>query len=272
MRSDPSNAAVRLVVPEARDRADVPRFDAPAWETRAVSPEPQSPAKDERDLRLEELGHDLRVPLSAISMGIQLVQRDVPAKAALLSSMLLMVKRMNRLIDQCLRSAHSGASGLVLNHEAVSLAAICREAIGEGSLAYPGHPIEFERYDDAPGEWDRDRLLQVLRNLLSNALRHGAPGEPVIVSVIDLRQEAVLTVANRGPRIPDRFREQFLDPSPRAAGPSGHLGLGIVKEIVQAHGGRVELTSDDNATVFRVRLPKRHENSLRRDHAMEARP
>lgn len=68
MRSDPSSAAVRLVVPEARDRAEVPRFDAPAWKTRAVSPEPQSPAKDERDLRLEELGHDLRVPLSALSL------------------------------------------------------------------------------------------------------------------------------------------------------------------------------------------------------------
>ncbi len=273
MRQDQSNAAAKLVVPEAHDGAEIPRFKGPgAWEIRRVSTEHHLSAQEERDVRLGELGHDLRVPLSAISMGIQLVQRDVPTKAEILSSMLLMVKRINRLIDQFMRSAHSGASELVLNREPVSLAAICREAVEEATLAYPGHPIEFERYDDAPGEWDRDRLLQVVRNLLSNALRHGAAGEPVIISVIDLRDEAVLAVANRGRAIPDRFREQLIDPTSRRAWSSGHLGLNIVKEIVRAHGGRVELTSDDNATVFHVWLPKKREISMSRDRAIEERP
>jgi len=273
LRQDQSNAAAKLVVPEAHDGAEIPRFKGPgAWEIRRVSTEHHLSAQEERDVRLGELGHDLRVPLSAISMGIQLVQRDVPTKAEILSSMLLMVKRINRLIDQFMRSAHSGASELVLNREPVSLAAICREAVEEATLAYPGHPIEFERYDDAPGEWDRDRLLQVVRNLLSNALRHGAAGEPVIISVIDLRDEAVLAVANRGRAIPDRFREQLIDPTSRRAWSSGHLGLNIVKEIVRAHGGRVELTSDDNATVFHVWLPKKREISMSRDRAIEERP
>ncbi len=272
MRQDLFNAAAKLVVPESHSGAKVPRFNHPGgWEIRRLSPEHPSSAQEECDIRLGELGHDLRVPLSAISMGIQLVQRDVPTKAQLLSSMLLMVTRMNRLIDQFVRT-HSVASELVLNREPVSLAAICREAIEEATLAYPGHPIEFERYDDAPGEWDRDRLLQVVRNLLSNALRHGAAREPVIISVIDLKDEAVLAVANRGQPIPDRFRDQLLDPSPRGTWSSGHLGLNIVKEIVRAHGWRLELTSDDSATVFHVWLPKKRENSMSRDRAIEERP
>jgi PAS domain S-box-containing protein len=227
----------------------------------------QKRSEEERDIRLGELGHDLRVPLSAISMGIQLVQRDVPAKAEILSTMLFMVQRMNRLVDQLLRSARSGTVELVLKREHVPLAAICREAIDEASLAHPGHPIEFERYDDAPGEWDRDRLLQVMRNLLSNALRHGAANGPVIVSVINFSEEALLSVANLGGPIPAAFREDLLDPTRRGNWSSGHLGLYIVKEIVRAHGGRIELNSDDAATVFHVWLPRKHESSVSLDGA-----
>jgi PAS domain S-box-containing protein len=106
---------------------------------------------------------------------------------------------------------------LVLKRERVALAGICREAIDEASLAYPGHPIEFESWDDAPGEWDHDRLLQVAGNLLSNALSHGAAGEPVIVSVVDCSAQALLAVANRGQPIPDPVREHLFDPARRAS-------------------------------------------------------
>jgi sigma-B regulation protein RsbU (phosphoserine phosphatase) len=96
----------------------------------------------------------------------------------------------------------------------------------------------------------------VVRNLLANALNHGAAGEPVIVSVIDCNEDALLAVANRGRPIPDPFREHLFEPAGRAAWSSDHLGLRIVKEIVQAHGGRIELSSDESATVFHIWLPK----------------
>jgi signal transduction histidine kinase len=222
-------------------------------------------AEDERDTRLGQLGHDLRMPLNAISMGIQLVQRDVPAKTGILSSMQNMVERMDRLIDQLLHFARNGRGELVLKREPVVLADICEEVIDEASLAYPEHPIEFERYDDAPGEWDHDRLVQVVRNLLSNALNHGSSTEPIIAWVIDSGEQALLAVANRGPPIPAAFREQLREPMLRREGSNDHLGLGIVKEIVSAHGGRIELTSDDDATVFQVWLPKWREAGIARD-------
>ncbi len=222
-------------------------------------------ADEERDARLGELGHDLREPLNAISTGIQLVERGVPAKAQVLSAMRFTVQRIDRMIDQLLPLARSGSGELVLKRERVPLAAICREAIDEASLAYPGHPIEFESWDDAPGEWDHDRLLQVAQNLLSNALSHGAAGEPVIVSVVDCSEEALLAVANRGEPIPDPVREHLFDPARRWTWSSDHLGLYIVKEIVRAHGGRIDLISDDSATVFHVWLPKQRERSASED-------
>jgi signal transduction histidine kinase len=225
----------------------------------------QKSAEEQRDVRLGELGHDLREPLNAISTGIQLVQREVPAKAEVLSAMRFTVQRMDRLIDELLPFARSGSGELVLKRERVSLAGICREAIDEASLAHPGHRIEFECWDDAAGEWDHDRLLQVARNLLSNALGHGAAGEPVIVLVIDCSEQALLAVANRGRPIPDPFRDDLFDPARRGTWSSDHLGLYIVKEIVRAHGGRIELISDESATLFHVWLPKERERSASED-------
>ena len=97
-----------------------------------------------------------------------------------------------------------------LDREGRLLAAICRQAIDEALLAHPGHPIEFERWDEGCGDWDPARLLEMVRNLLSNAIGHGAPGEPVIVSVIECKQEMLLAVASFGghpiadPRSDDR--------------------------------------------------------------------
>ena len=134
-------------------------------------------------------------------------------------------------------------SELVLEPGRVPLAGICREAIDEAELAHPDHPIEFEPWDEAQGDWDRDRLLGVIRKLISNALSNGAAGEPVIVSVIDCDEEVLLAVANRG------------------TGSSDHFGQDVVKEIVLAQGGRIELTSDESATLFHVWLPKKGERS-----------
>jgi len=153
-------------------------------------------------------------------------------------------------------------------HEHVPLAWICQKVIDEASLAHPGHSIEFEPWDDAPGDWDRDLLLDLVRTLLSNALGHSAAGEPVIVSVIEFNEEAVLAIGTRGPPIPDPPREHLFDSTRRGTWSSDHFGLEIAKEIVRAHGGRIELTSDEGVTVFHVWLPKKRQSIPFQDDAI----
>ena len=183
----------------------------------------------------------------AVGDGIWEIQRR-PAKSS----------GPNRLIDQLLGFSRGDSGELVLQRDRVLLAEICEEAIDEASPPHPDQRIEFECWDDAPGDWDHDRLLLVVRNLLSNALRHGSPAEPVLVSVFSCGEGAVVVVADRGEPIPDAFRRILSEPPDREPWPSDHLGLYIVREVVRAHGGRIELTGEQGATVVRVWLPRKH--------------
>jgi signal transduction histidine kinase len=208
-----------------------------------------------RDRRLRDLRHELRIPLDTLAAGIDLVQRgEVSPKVA--STLRSTVERMDRLVERLVLSAGNGSEELELDRERGSLAEICREAAEEASLAHPGRSIEVEAWDEGLGEWDTDRLLQAVRNLISNALRHGAPDKPIVVSVVEYRGEAVLVVANFGPPIPVRFAEQLFGGTPGERWPNDRRGLAIVKEIVAAHAGRIELSSDDDGTVFHLWLPK----------------
>jgi anti-sigma regulatory factor (Ser/Thr protein kinase) len=139
----------------------------------------------------------------------------------------------------------------------VALAVLCREVIGEMTLAYPERALWFEPVgDDVCGDWDPDRLAQVLRNLLSNALEHGDQESPVNLAIHDVGNAAELSVANRGEPIPEELRPHLFEPFRRGgSGDGAGLGLYIVDQIVHAHGGSVELRSDAT-TVFTVKLPK----------------
>jgi signal transduction histidine kinase len=115
------------------------------------------------------------------------------------------------------------------------------------------------------GEWDGERLGQVVSNLVANALQHGAPSAPVEVRLATRGASAVLEVHNSGPAIPPELRAVLFEPyrrgpakgrKPRGLG----LGLYITRQIVLAHGGDVAVTSsDEGGTTFAVTLPRRPE-------------
>jgi two-component system, sensor histidine kinase and response regulator len=145
----------------------------------------------------------------------------------------------------------------------VNLADLCGQAIGELELAYPDWRIERDVAGDLDGSWDPDRLLQILSNLLGNAGQHGDVESGILVKLDGRRPDAVtLEVRNRGV-IPASLLPNLFDPFCGTRHRRDHsrglgLGLFIVKEIVRAHGGTVEVRSSAaDGTAFTITLPRR---------------
>jgi two-component system, sensor histidine kinase and response regulator len=220
-------------------------------------------------LRLNEmltavLSHDLRSPLNAVLTSAVLIQRrstEQPVQdtaARILSS----GKRMSRMIEDMLDMARARlAGGIPLKREAAELGALVDRVVGEIQAAYPERRIEVRKTGDLDGNWDGERLAQVVSNLLGNALQHGE-ADAVTVKVDGARADAVVvTVANSG-TIPSALLPQLFDPfrgAQRQAGRAEGLGLGlyIVQQIVVAHGGSVQVQSgENNRTTFTVSIPR----------------
>jgi signal transduction histidine kinase len=127
-----------------------------------------------------------------------------------------------------------------------------------------GHPDAILRWQgsgDLRGEWDTDRLSQVVSNLVGNAIQHGN-GTAITVTGQEQDDSVTLTVHNGAPPIPSELLPLVFEPLARgpADGPSHHVGLGlfIARAIVSAHGGRIHVSSSNDAgTTFTVELPRR---------------
>jgi two-component system sensor histidine kinase/response regulator len=222
-------------------------------------------------LRLNEmltavLSHDLRSPLNAVLTSAVLIQRrssEQPVKdtaARILSS----GKRMSRMIEDMLDMARARlAGGIPLKREAAELGALVDRVVGEIQAAYPERRIDVQKAGDLNGNWDGERLAQVVSNLLGNALQHGDDLSAVNVKVDGTGPEAVVVSVSNGGTIPSDLLPQLFDPfrgAQRQTGRAEGLGLGlyIVQQIVVAHGGRVEVESGrgDSRTTFTVSIPR----------------
>jgi signal transduction histidine kinase len=213
------------------------------------------------------VGHDLRTPLSAITMSAAVMFKRgelSPEQATTLARISSSAARMSSIIGDLLdlTRARSGA-GIPIHKGRVDVAALCRRVLVEfeaGSEAVPA--IGLETDGDLELEGDESRLAQVLSNLVGNALQHGG-GSVVEVRAAGERDSVVIAVRNRGPPIPADVLPHVFEPFRRGAsgggGRNGSVGLGlfIVSEIVKAHGGTVDVRSDPGGTVFRVTLPRR---------------
>jgi signal transduction histidine kinase len=169
------------------------------------------------------------------------------------------VYRANRLIEVVLDLARSRlGGGITVQPRAADMALVCRAAIHEVQMSYPDSRISFEATGDLRGEWDVDRVSQVVGNLLDNAIKHGAKAEGVKVRVRG-DDAVVLTVHNAGAIPPERMSTLF-EPFQRGTQRREGLGLGlyIVDQIVRAHGGTVAATSTAaDGTTFTVTWPRR---------------
>ncbi len=212
------------------------------------------------------LGHDLRNPLNAIVMGVELLG-DLPAPHSnVVATVARSAHRMEVMIRDVLDFARGRlGDGIPVVPSQVDLHRVCEEIVAEMTQAYPARTFSFEAAGDLRGEWDPDRVEQVLSNLVGNAVTHGEGA--VRVTASDAGGDVVMTVHNQGAAIPAAMISTLFDPFSRAVqdvsgkhGAADGLGLGlyIASEIVHAHGGTITVSSvQGEGTTFAVRWPRK---------------
>jgi PAS domain S-box-containing protein len=211
------------------------------------------------------IAHDLKTPLTSIGGYAQLMQRRQAYDERATTTILSQTRRLERLLSDLLDAAQVESGRLKLRRAPVDLVALARACVEDVRATTDHHQFRLEA-PEAPleGDWDHDRLMQVLENLLSNAIKYSPAGGPIVVRLADLGEAAQVAVADEGngiaaaalPRIFDRFfRTDAADLTARGLG----LGLHISKLLVEAHGGRIWAASPGlgHGSTFTVVLPYR---------------
>jgi two-component system OmpR family sensor kinase len=217
---------------------------------------------------LADAGHELRTPLASIAGYAELMNRGTDRVEPVLAWRTVSAEsaRMTGLVEDLLLLARLDG-GRPLEQAEVDLAAVAAEAVWQARASDDGHHWQLAlRLDDAPAlvVGDRARLHQALANLLANARMHTPAGTTVAVEVEATGERCVVRVRDDGPGIAPELLPTVFEPftragssrtrSPGTKGGSG-LGLAVVRAVVSAHGGRIDVESTPGRTEFTARLP-----------------
>lgn len=197
-------------------------------------------------LLLANASHELRTPLARIRMGLEMLERD-PSEARR-AALQQDIGELDALIEETLLMSRLDAGTEIDRSQCVDLLAL----VAEEASRYP----DCEVLGTAPEIAADARLLQrMIRNLLDNAHKHGAP--PVSVTLEAGGGTVCITVADGGRGIPEADREKVFDPFYRGLGRQNvagfGLGLPLVRQIAEAHGGTIEIAETRSA--IHIRLP-----------------
>ncbi|QDT16619.1 sensor histidine kinase [Alienimonas californiensis] len=259
-----------LPQPDLDDLDDVTRFNEAIDQSLAEAVGSYTERVDRsRQLFLAILGHDLRNPLNCIRMGARLLSpSDGDATSVEALAMISTeAEAMGRLIHDMIDFASTWLGGsMPLKRAPLNLQPLCRQVVDGFRATHPRRTLHFRPRGDLAGHGDADRLRQIVSNLLGNAFQHGAPDGPIELSVAAEGSTVVLSVHNEGAPIPPEALPTLFDPLVRHADlesalqrAPGSIGLGlyIVREIVHASGGEIEVASTaEQGTTFTVRLPR----------------
>ena len=206
--------------------------------------------------------HELRTPIFSLGGFVELLQDeqlDPATRDEFLASMRSQVDRLQKLAVDLLDLSRLDAGSLELQSEVVDLGELAHTVAAEFTPAVAQHRTDLElRVSDehVGARCDRERVAQIMRILLDNALRHTPEGTTVIVSASRNNGAAEFEVADSGPGIEPAARAQLFERfyTADAARGSG-LGLAIARELAERMDGRIELLSRPGRTVFTLALP-----------------
>jgi signal transduction histidine kinase len=220
----------------------------------------------EAELKLNEtfmgiLGHDLRNPLGAIMAGTDLLAMTAPDERTqgVLRRIKSSGRRMSEMIEALLdltRARRGGGIGIAAR-TSVDAAELTSRAVDELRATHPGREVIVESSGDSRLTGDPSRLMQLLSNLVGNALVHGAKTAPVSIRVDGTARDLALSIHNDGSIPPDLVAHIFEPFRGRTTSSGLGLGLYISEQIAVAHGGTIEVVSTPGeGTTFTVRLPR----------------
>ena len=225
------------------------------------------------------IAHDLRQPLNAIALNAQLIARkrskDSVDVGRPVEQIAHSARRLNRMINDLLDLSRLEARQLKLVRQPVDLASLVHVSVERIAAEAPDRRFDLRAPSSLPFvDIDADRIVQVLDNLLSNAIKDGAPETPIEVEIVLRDLDLLVSIINQGPGIApedlphlfQRFHRVGTDKHSHIKGVG--LGLYIVQQLIEAHGGRVQAESTPGGkTTFCFTLPRSSQEAARSESA-----
>ena len=254
----------RLTLFKAVDRRSYERGLIDARDRAQAAIEVEHETSMLREQFIAVLGHDLRNPLAALAAGVRMLSKREQLSergGIVVKEMSASITRATALVTNLLdlaRGRLGGGLGVKRDPDR-PLAPIIEHVVSEMRAIAPDRQIMTDLDITQPVDCDPDRIGQLTSNLVGNALTHGAPGVPVEVEARTGEGVFMLTVTNGGVPIPPEARAHLFQPFFRGDMRPSQQGLGlglfIVSEIAKAHGGAMEVLSDDQLTSFTFTMP-----------------
>lgn len=255
---------MQTCLPAAPELQDIIRFNEAIDQAVAESVDHFSAQVDRaRNLLLGMLSHDMRSPLQTVQMtALHLGHLNAGDEVSVAAQRLIRSGgHLQALLEDLVDYNRTNLGlGISIVPSPVDLAVLSAHELEELRAAYPNSQLHLDVVGDCRGSWDAKRMRQLMGNLVTNAIHHGAPDQPVKVAVVGEEDELRIEVANSGPAIDRETLLHLFEPLKRGIANERHQGLGlglyVVREIAKGHGGSAEARFDDGETVFTVRLPR----------------
>jgi len=219
-----------------------------------------------RSALLDSITHEFRTPLTSIKASVTSLKSEAAMNEEQRRDFVEIIDeesdRLNRLIGEAVEMARLDANEVKLELGPHRIRQAIESALEESRNVIADHPVEVRVPDSLPpAMMDVDWIKKVLQHLIENAAKYSAKGQPIFISAEVRNGRLITSVADRGMGIDDLERSMIFDKfyrgqSQRYRVQGTGMGLAIVKAIVEAHGGRIEVSSQlGNGSVFSFGLP-----------------
>jgi two-component system sensor histidine kinase KdpD len=219
-----------------------------------------------RSALLDSVTHEFRTPLTSIKASVSSLLSQAQLASEERQELLTVIDeesdRLNRLVGEAVEMAQLDAKEVKLELRPHTIQEVIDEALDESQQVVARNPVEIRLPEQLPAAvMDAAWITKVLRHLLENAVKYSQPGSPIFISSEVKNDRLITSVADRGSGIDDLERSLIFDKfyrgqSQRYRVQGTGMGLAIVKAIVEAHGGRISVTSQlGHGSVFSFGLP-----------------